>query len=217
VRVRALQRSPHPNPPPQGGRESRCAFDVFPLPPCGGGLGWGVPPHPAHAKVTRWRRHARGNCGAIRQRRKSACGRSFDSSRSTAIDFGDKSRLDLTSSTSSVSRADSSPKWMADSTTTTLRKTAREPRGWRDRTSMCCVSGTTRCSAISRASTKSSSHTSLAASPHPNPPPQGGRGFAHSSDVFPLPPCGGGSGSGWGVSRRAGVGATMSSAKRKDA
>src|SRR5579875_965926 len=46
--------SPHPNPPPQGGREQQGS-----LPPCGGGLGWGggivpnstvpsmsSPPHP---------------------------------------------------------------------------------------------------------------------------------------------------------------------------
>ena len=33
-----IRGSPHPNPPPQGGRENR----PRPLPPCGGGLGWGV-------------------------------------------------------------------------------------------------------------------------------------------------------------------------------
>jgi cyanophycin synthetase len=32
-----LLRTPHPNPPPQGGREKAVS-----LPPCGGGLGWGV-------------------------------------------------------------------------------------------------------------------------------------------------------------------------------
>ncbi len=40
--------TPHPNPPPQGGRESNVNGDniadctPIPLPPCGGGLGWGV-------------------------------------------------------------------------------------------------------------------------------------------------------------------------------
>src|SRR5262249_41386138 len=31
------RRTPHPNPPPQGGRGH-----LLSLPPCGGGLGWGV-------------------------------------------------------------------------------------------------------------------------------------------------------------------------------
>src|SRR5262249_50798433 len=41
--------SPLPNPPPQGGRgiielaESFQLAPLSPLPPCGGGLGWGVP------------------------------------------------------------------------------------------------------------------------------------------------------------------------------
>jgi len=37
--VRRPTASPHPNPPPQGGREPHCEHA---LPPCGGGLGWGV-------------------------------------------------------------------------------------------------------------------------------------------------------------------------------
>jgi hypothetical protein len=33
--------TPYPIPPPQGGREHENA-PLLPLPPCGGGMGWGV-------------------------------------------------------------------------------------------------------------------------------------------------------------------------------
>ncbi len=182
-----LQRSPHPNPPPQGGRESPCAFDIFPLPPCGGGSGWGVPPYTRTAKITRWHRRARANCGAIRPRQKNVCGQSFDSSRSAAIAFDGKPRLDLTSSISSASPGGSSSRLMAGSMIVAPLKTMREQLGWSERDSVSCGFGTTRCSAISRVSTRSSSRISqAAASPRPNPPPQGGRGLSDRCGHFPL-------------------------------
>ncbi len=215
MRREAPKHTPHPNPPPQGGRGFGGAFEMFPLPPCGGGSGRGVRQRTGEGRVARWHRHERGSCGAIQRRRKDACGRSSDSNKLVAIVFAAKCPSDLTSSISSASPGGSSSRSMVGSMATELSKTGRERHGWSDRDSASGVSGTTRCSAISKAFMTSSSHILRAASPHPNPPPQGGRGFAHAFDIFPLPPCEGGSG--WGVSRRAGFGATTCSAKRQNA
>jgi squalene-hopene/tetraprenyl-beta-curcumene cyclase len=40
--------TPHPNPPPQGGRGPEAPTTFGPLPPCGGGLGWGVIENAVH-------------------------------------------------------------------------------------------------------------------------------------------------------------------------
>ena len=74
--------SPHPNPPPQGGREAEKAAPSGPLPPCGGGLGWGeVTGHrepPAHPiSPPRW---ACPSCrAALHEGRCGGCGRDFPS------------------------------------------------------------------------------------------------------------------------------------------
>ena len=44
--------SPHPGPPPQGGREAEKTVPSGPLSPCGGGLGWGDAPKPPEIFVT---------------------------------------------------------------------------------------------------------------------------------------------------------------------
>jgi hypothetical protein len=195
LRISVPQSTPHPNPPPQGGRESRCAVEIFPLPPCGGGSGWGVRRRTGYANFAPCRRPAPVSSAAIRRKRKSGCGQSFASSRSTVIVSADRCRSVPMSSTSSALIDVSSSRSMADSMTAARLRTMRGQRGWSGRGSACCDSGTMRSSAMSRASTKSSPHISrMAASPHPNPPPQGGRGFEHAFGILPLPPCGAGSG-----------------------
>ena len=113
-------------------------------------------------------------CAPIRLTRKSDFGRAFAASSSTDFAFGASSRSAHSSSISFARRQSSLSRLMAASTRT-MRATMSAPHGWRRKATASSASGTMTCSETPTASWRLCFARSARLTPHPNPPPQGGR------------------------------------------
>ena len=143
----------------------------YPLPPCGGGMGRGIP---RSSRITSFCGAMPADCAAIQPRLKYDFGRGCVGGSSRAIASAVKSHSGRMSWTSPVLRLGSSSRSMA-ANMPRARRIQCAPLGLNRRVSAFFDYGTMMYCAIPKAPSKQYARR-LGPCPLPNPPPQGGRG-----------------------------------------